>query len=356
MNSPASNATPRLGFRFLAKVRQGPDAGTSFQLLPPRVTIGRDKTNSIVLNDQRVSRHAATIEFSPEEIVISDVSNRAALFVNNQNTQKTSIKDGDLIRVGESELIFVVEALALPSVPSALPPLPLASQGQSLGPQSLLKSSTGPHKSSPGAGRGGFGNATAQGNYRAPASGVGAGGGRAKIYIAIAILGGLGWYAFDDGTPKKSSEPALRTTEVIQKDIQESETRVDELIKKRTFRTAEERTRFEEAQKHYLAGFRDYQKGQWSRALRSFETARAIDPEHELAGRYSRLAEKQRDEVIALMTLEGRRYKEKQMYARCSAAFEKVLDALPNTQDVKFKQAEALKKECDLMMNDRFNR
>ena len=101
-------------------------------------------------------------------------------------------------------------------------------------------------------------------------------------------------------------------------------------------------------------GFRDMQKGQFVRAMGAFGTARAIDKNHPLAERYYKLAEKQRDEMIADLLLEGRRYREKSMFSKCSAAFDKALALMPNRDDPKFKNAEALKSECDLSLKNRF--
>ena len=55
MNAPM----PRTGFKFMLTVQNGPDTGATFQLLPPRVSIGRGADCNVILNDPRVSRVAA---------------------------------------------------------------------------------------------------------------------------------------------------------------------------------------------------------------------------------------------------------------------------------------------------------
>lgn len=324
-------------------VRSGPDAGAVYQLLPPRVSIGRDpESNNVVVNDPKVSRNAAVIEFSPEEISILDISGRAKLTVNGQSGERLSIKGGDLIRVGDSELSFIVEALQLPSIipgPQDMngdfgAPLALAGQHEprSRGPQMGGASAPRPSTHRP-----------------APKKSS-----RGTFYAVVAIVvGGLIYIGMSDQVAKKLDK-GLRTTSEIEKDIADTDARNADVVKKRAFRTEEEKTRYEEAQKHYIEGFRDYQKGNYTRAMRSFETARAIDPEHVLARRYYRQAEKQRDEGITNSLLEGRRYREKNMYTRCSAAISKALVMMPNREDLKYKQAEAMKKECDLLQDSRF--
>jgi pSer/pThr/pTyr-binding forkhead associated (FHA) protein len=316
----AALAAPRTGFKFTISIRQGPDKGASYQLLPPKVTIGRSPENNVVLSDPKVSRAAAQIEFSPQQIVITDLSKRDSLFVNGQQTTSESIKDGDTLRIGETEFTFQVEALVMAppgAIPSIRPP----------GSYTATRSSTARRQE---------------------------GGNRAVFYlIVLSLLGGFAWLMT---SKPKINNPGivLRTTDKMTEDIKSSNDRVEEIIKKRTFKNDEEKTRFEESQKQYQVGFRDYQKGQYMRAMREFETALAIDPDNALARRYYKLAEKKRDEIVADLSLEGRRYKDKHMYSRCTAAFEKVLEQIPNKEDAKYKEADALRKECELLEEERF--
>jgi pSer/pThr/pTyr-binding forkhead associated (FHA) protein len=310
-------------------VRDGPDAGASFQLLPPRVTLGRGADCNIVFNDARMSRNAAVIEFSMERITITESSERHAMSVNGQQMPAASIKDGDVIRIGETEFKLIVEAIPLvPSVPPLGQHLPQHLQNQ---PQQHQQQQTPRPRSAA--------DPTSQGLS-----------GKQKFYGILVIAGILFFWLLNSGNKQKNLEKGLRTTEEIQDEIKASETRQEDLAKARIFKTPEEKTRYEEAHRHFLEGFRDYERGQWVRAMRSFETARTIDPQYLLAGRYFKLAEKRRDELIALLTLEGRRYYEKNMFSRCSAQFEKVLGLIQNESDLKFQNAMALKKECDLQL------
>lgn len=327
----------RTGFKFVMMVRDGPDTGASFQLLPPRVTIGRGSDCNVVLNDPRVSRMAASIEFTMEQITLTDVSGRQATTVNGDIVQQASLKDGDVIRIGDTELTFFVEALQLASQR----PLSLAHPNAPLGGSS---DAYGGFASGPGPARAPHGVRTSSEGLHP----------RIKFFAIVGVVA-IAFAALMMTEPKKTKkDTGPRTVEELQKEIESSEKRQDELRQKRVFKNDDEKTRFEEAQRHFNEGFRDYQKGQWVRAMRSFETARTIDPKHQLATRYFKLAEKEHDGMISNLTLEARRYREKNMWARCSAQFEKVLDMIPNKDDVKYKTAEALKKECDLQLDGRF--
>lgn len=326
----------RTGFKFLLKVTDGPDAGATFQLLPPHVTIGRGADCHVVLNDPRVSRMAATIDFSMEQIILKEVSIRQVMAVNGVSTSEASIKDGDIIQIGDSVLGFIVEALHLPSQQSSSRAMAAAQmQGRSLDMGSMPQQGPRANRSSQNANSGGL-------------------SGRVKLYGAVAVLGlAMAWLLMSD-PPKPRKDPGPVSADDIQKEIDKSEKRQDEIIQKRVFKNDAEKTRYEEAQRHFNEGFRDYQKGQWGRAMRSFEIAITIDSQHALARRYYKLSEKARDQMISDLTLEGRRYREKSMWARCSAQFEKVLDLIPNKDDMKYKAAEAMKKECDLQLEGRF--
>ncbi|MES2856661.1 MAG: FHA domain-containing protein, partial [Bdellovibrionota bacterium] len=312
----------RTGYKFLISIRVGPDQGATFQLLPPRVTIGRGVDNNVALTDPKVSRSAAIIEFAMDKITITDMSNRSSLSVNGETVVNASIKNGDLVKIGATEFQFMVEAIQLPATVShQSPSLRTASDAVPFPPPPS------------GATKVQFGGAAYDRPFGVPPSQPSRPrqqNGKATFYIIVAAVGGLLVWLLTSSPVEKPVEQTLRTNDLVERDIASSEERLVALVNKRQFKNDEEETRYKEAQKHYQSGFRDYQKGQWLRAMRSFETARAIDPDHELSLRYMRLAEKQRDEMVALLTLEGRRYKEKNMYTRCSSALEKVLEAIPN--------------------------
>jgi pSer/pThr/pTyr-binding forkhead associated (FHA) protein len=345
----AASIAPRTGFKFVLTVKSGPDKGSTYQLLPPRVTIGRGVDNNIALKDPRVSRHAVVIEFSPEEIIITDLSGRKSLHINGTPAESSAIKDGDMIRIGDTSAVFIVEALVLAPTPPSNVPMMQPHQGGDV----LPFAQPGKPAMSP-AFPGGDGFSPPPARPR-PAPRAPGQGGSKMFYVVVLVLIGGAYYLFGTPSGAKKKESALLTQEQIEKDTKNSEDRIEKLSKRRAFKSEEEKTRFEEADRHYREGFRDYGKGQYGRAMKSFETAMAIDPSHELARRYYVLSQKRRDEEIAQLTLEGRRYKEKQMYSRCSAAFEKVLESMNNRDDAKYKQAEAIKRECDLLMDNRFN-
>ncbi len=363
----AAPALPRTGFKFTVSIRTGPDAGAMYQLLPPRVTIGRDPQCNIPLRDPKVSRQAALIEFTPERITVQDISNRGTLFVNNQNVVSQSIKGGDVIRVGDSEFAFVVEAIQLPPVPSHVPAIsqnpglshspsfdqmpaivdPAATRSQlpmqsnPSAPPSLAQPSSSAAKGRPQFQYGGAAATQKKSNRPLLYGGLG-------LVVLVAIL------AMSEDPAKKDPDKGLKPVSEIEKEIADTEKLIGEFKAKKTFKNDEERTRYEEAQRHYLEGFRDYQKGNYPRAISSLGTALAIDSSHQLARRYKSLAEKRRDEHINSLLLEGRKYMDKAMFSRCVAAYDKALLLMPNRDDIRFKQADLNRRQCKVRLEDRF--
>jgi pSer/pThr/pTyr-binding forkhead associated (FHA) protein len=314
----------------MISVRAGPAAGATYQLLPPRVTIGRDPaSNSVVVNDARVSRNAAIIEFQPEQITILDISGKGKLTVNGNHGERHSLKGGDIIRLGDSELVFVVEAMQLPAV-----------------------SNNNPQFGDGGIGAPQMGGSAAPRPAEAPKSSHKKQKSPATFYLVVAMIFGALIYVGTSEQGEKKLDSGLRSTSEIEKEMSDTDARVASVTKKRAFKTEEEKTRYEEAQKHYIQGFRDYQKGNYSRAIISFETAMGLDTENVLARRYYRLAQKQKDEATTNLLLEGRRYREKNMYSRCSAAIDKALVLMNNKDDLKYKEAEKIKQECDLLQEN----
>ena len=373
----AAAARPKTGFKFMLTVKGGPDKGVSYQLLPPMVTIGRDVSAHVSLTDPRVSRQAATIEFSMERILIQETSSRRTMMIDGVACERSELVDGSVIQIGDTKFVFAVEALPLAPIGGFAPPAPHLSPNSSPAPNSHLQvvpnfgnspaaSSSGnqsAHQMMPAGQYSGapsqmganqsFGNPPpGAANYAPPSPSRGKSGGQGlspTFMIIIAFVIGIALMVALQENAKRSAARRITTSTDIQKEIDSSEKIQDELKKKRKFSSDEEKTRYEEANRHYLEGFRDYQNSQYSRAIRSFETALAIDPQNELARRYYSLAQKQRDDMVANLVMEGRQYRDKQMYTRCSASFGKAMDFMSNRDDLKYKQAEAMKKECDLL-------
>src|SRR6059058_6349933 len=88
------------------QVLEGVDKGRVFRALPTPVTIGREEGNILRLNDERVSRYHAKVQFDNGEIIITDLESTNGTRVSGNVVQIRRLRAGDRIGVGRSVLLF----------------------------------------------------------------------------------------------------------------------------------------------------------------------------------------------------------------------------------------------------------
>jgi transcriptional regulator with GAF, ATPase, and Fis domain len=82
--------------------------GTVQPLVDGRLSIGRDESNQLGLVDTAVSRRHCTIEQVGEQYEVVDLDSRNGTFVNGIPVGRKIVEHGDMIRVGKSELVFLL--------------------------------------------------------------------------------------------------------------------------------------------------------------------------------------------------------------------------------------------------------
>jgi len=93
---------PTVTFRVI----DGIDKGRVFRDLATPVTIGREEGNLLRLNDERVSRYHAKVQFDNGEVILTDLESTNGTRVNNTVVQIRRLKPGDRISIGRSQLLF----------------------------------------------------------------------------------------------------------------------------------------------------------------------------------------------------------------------------------------------------------
>ncbi|MCI0451224.1 MAG: FHA domain-containing protein, partial [Candidatus Latescibacteria bacterium] len=113
--APASTATaaPRKGGKpahtpSLVFVN-GPHAGESVPLLPTTLTIGREHDNNIELKDPDVARYHARVLYERGNYVVEDLDSTTGTWVNGQRTRRVALNNGDVLRVGSTEIAIDFE-------------------------------------------------------------------------------------------------------------------------------------------------------------------------------------------------------------------------------------------------------
>ena len=84
-------------------LRTGPNAGKDFELSKNEITIGRDISNDIVINDAEVSRHHARLISQSGGYVVEDTGSTNGTFVNGQRLMGPHmLRPGETIFLGEN--------------------------------------------------------------------------------------------------------------------------------------------------------------------------------------------------------------------------------------------------------------
>jgi Nif-specific regulatory protein len=86
----------------------GPSKGTVFELSEDEISIGRDLTNHLTINDRSVSRHHCLLKLEDGKFKIKDLESHNGTFVNETPTKEHVLLHGDRIRVGDSLFLFLL--------------------------------------------------------------------------------------------------------------------------------------------------------------------------------------------------------------------------------------------------------
>lgn len=78
-------------------------------LVDPVVNIGRAAGNTIVIDDGYVSRHHVQLRWHQGTYLLFDAQSKSGTFVNEVPTREHRLQSGDVIRIGSTRMIFMVE-------------------------------------------------------------------------------------------------------------------------------------------------------------------------------------------------------------------------------------------------------
>jgi pSer/pThr/pTyr-binding forkhead associated (FHA) protein len=88
------------------QVIDGVDKGVIFSELTTPITIGREEGNSVRLNDERISRFHAKIQFDQGDMILTDLESTNGTRVNGQLVHVHRLRFGDCVHLGRSVLLF----------------------------------------------------------------------------------------------------------------------------------------------------------------------------------------------------------------------------------------------------------
>jgi hypothetical protein len=88
-------------------VRKGPEVGERFYVDRARLSIGRDPSSDVFLNDITVSRSHALVERAGDEVSISDAGSLNGTYVNGVSIERVVLKAGDAVQIGRFVMAFL---------------------------------------------------------------------------------------------------------------------------------------------------------------------------------------------------------------------------------------------------------
>ena len=87
-------------------VQSGPNRGVEYDISKPQITVGRGANNTIVLDDDTVSRNHAIIRFAAGQFQLTDNNSSNGTSVNGSLIAEALLSDGDIITFGSTEMRF----------------------------------------------------------------------------------------------------------------------------------------------------------------------------------------------------------------------------------------------------------
>ena len=87
-------------------ILKGPQTGATFVLDSAEITIGRDPSSSVFLNDMTVSRRHAVLHVNGNSAVIEDLGSLNGTWVDGAIVKTAPIVDGSTIQVGTFRMVY----------------------------------------------------------------------------------------------------------------------------------------------------------------------------------------------------------------------------------------------------------
>jgi len=102
----ASDPAPEENGTWILEVLSGKETGRLVELSPKRLSIGRGKAD-VIVNDPKVSRHHADLDWTEKGFVLIDLKSTNGIFVNDEKIDQKLLSSDDVITVGDTRLRVV---------------------------------------------------------------------------------------------------------------------------------------------------------------------------------------------------------------------------------------------------------
>jgi pSer/pThr/pTyr-binding forkhead associated (FHA) protein len=288
-------------------------------------TIGRNPDCELVVaNDPKCSRQHASVTWVGSGYEIVGLSDANPIFANGRQVDRHLLVNGDILLIGSTEFQFNlttqptnanVQLRRLAVAPGAL--------GNPRSTPTSARRRTSSKKSSP----------------------------MTFIYVIIGLV--VLYMVFGGSSAKKKKKMQLRGQEQIEEAI-ESAQKLQESALKSGRRMVDDSLMGRQAQENYVRGFRDFRKGQYERALDSFNTCLALSPSHVLCNRYKLLSQRKFNELVQLQIVLGRRRRDQNQFKACMASFRNVMVMVKDANSASYREAKANYDACHALSEGRY--
>lgn len=305
-------STPQISYTLSAL--SGPEKGVVYKLVAGRVTIGRGAQNDICIkDDSKMSRNHAVLTVSGQKIEITDVSDHNKIIVNGEEITSGEVGPGTTIQLGDTKFqlnIFVAKGL------TPLTSLPPTGQTQNRRPRSVKKP------------------------------------GQLNFYILVGAIALLFIWLLTSKV--KVTEPTPIRSENISQTEVDANRKIIEQVETERKRSGVDTRQYEEAQPNFVKGFRDYRKGQYERAIESYQACLSLFPEHIQCQRGLRLSLKKFSELVQYHIILANKYRAQNQFSACMSAYRNAMVMLKNTSDKIYMEAKAGYDVCQALQGDRY--
>ncbi len=288
----------------------GKGRGRVFELSISEIRLGRDEENDIVISDESVSRHHATIEKTSDgQFVITDNQSKNGVVINKNRVLSSPLSHGDIIQMGH--FVFRYRVPGSSSVEVKLAEVPLVSN------ENLPEISRSPNKDRK----------------------------RFYLYGGLILFVGVMWVLSQEDTKptvavsnepskeekfKPSNLPELNENNqnTRARDLEDPITRIDKEISN----LENKENSVKESEIYFKKGQRDYFNKNYLLAINNFDTSISLWSRHPLASYYRGLAAHD-SEVEAEKNREiGLKYFNSLQYSRAIYHFKLAIDGLAHVR------------------------
>ena len=283
------------------KITTGAYKGKQFRLISSRITIGRSNDCDVVFKDnQSISREHALITFEDDNYFIKTLNPKNPVVVNGKKVDLCHLQSRNKIAIGDMELIFENKS-PLPALYTD--PHQLHQQQKSLkGTKTNILSRL--------------------------------------IFFGFILF--LGFLLLSEDNKKQEDRVKLKTQQELTEEL-EILTKISEEEVTSNKLSPERKA----ARIAFIKGFRDYRKGYFQRALKTFRHCITLDKTYSSCQSYIEKSNIQTERLIQKKMVLGKRYQQNKQFGACKAIFKSITIMVQDNSSSIYKEALLNKRLCD---------